>query len=275
MEFEYIYALQNKSFGAHHIKIGKTKQKPVLRARELYQGASGVPEPFDVALACQVADCTAAERKIHKRLEVYRSNNRREFFIIPIDVARMVIVSICQQINQSSNCFVEDPIVIDSRELSKSDKFSDDGETEDLHGMYWLKNLDDLQVAPPGTSLLSNEQKQRAEIISAVFFSILPSNVEDWATSFSRDMNPEVEISVWENITKAFLKIDQVKYLSDNQKKEALSLLLLRSMMSVSQVLEGHKLSTLSKKVAKEILREYEAKLVRMVVSRHPLIRQP
>jgi hypothetical protein len=276
MEFEYIYALQNKSFGVHHIKIGRTTRKPVLRAKELYSGASGVPEPFDVAFACQVTDCVVAEKKIHERLKAYRSNKDREFFIIPIEVAKRVIFSVCWQINESSGYFVENPVVINNQELDESDHFLDDSRTENLPGVRWFKSLDDLLKVlpyPPGTSLLSDEQKQRIEVISAIFLSVYPKNAQDWNKDFSRDINPEIEISVWENIAKAFLKIDQVKYLSDEQKKEALFILLMRSMMSASKVLEGEKLSTLSKRAAKEILRGYEAKPVMMVISHHPLLR--
>lgn len=276
MELEYIYALQNKSFGVHHIKIGRTTRKPVLRAKELYRGASGVPEPFDVAFACEVTNCKEAEKKIHERLKAYRSNKDREFFIIPIEVARRVIFSVCRQINELSGYFVENLVVIDSRELDESDQFSDDGESENLPRVHWVK-IDDLlnkvRLAPPGRSSLSDEQKHRIEIISAIFSNVYPKKAEDWTKDFSRDMNPEIDISVWENIAKAFLKIDQVKYLSDEQKKEAFALLLMRSMMSVSKVIEGYKLSTLSKRAAKEILRGYEARPVMMAFDHHPLRR--
>lgn len=277
MEFEYIYALQNKCFGAHHIKIGRTTRKPVLRANELYRGVSGVPEPFDVAFACQVTNCKEAEKKIHESLKAYRSNKDREFFIIPIDVANSVIFRVCQQINESSGCLVDNPVVIDSRKLDELDQFSDDSETENLPGVHWFKSWDEFFLnvlpSPPGRSSLSDEQKHRIEIISAIFSNVYPKKAEDWNEGFSRDMNPEIEISVWENIAKAFLKIDQVKYLSDNQKKEAFDLLLMRSMMSVSKVLEGYKLSTLSKRAAKEILRGYEARPVMMAFDHHPLLR--
>ncbi len=275
MEFEYIYALQNKCFGAHHIKIGRTTRKPVLRANELYRGVSGVPEPFDVAFACQVTNCKKAEKKIHESLKAYRSNKNREFFIITIDVAKRVIFSVCRQINELSGYFGENLVVIDSRELDESDQFSDDSESENLPGVHWL-SFDDLlnvSLSPPGISSLTDEQKQRVEVISAIFENVYSDNTEDWAKDFSRDINPEVEISVWENIAKAFLKIDQVKYLSDDQKEEAFGLLLMRSMMSVSKVIEGYKVSTLSKRAAKEILRGYEARPVMIRIDPHPLLR--
>ncbi|MEW6499496.1 MAG: hypothetical protein AB1589_44580, partial [Cyanobacteriota bacterium] len=87
------------------------------------------------------------------------------------------------------------------------------------------------------------------------------------------DENPEIEICVWENIIKAFLKIDQVRYLSDEQKKEAFILLFMRSMMSTSKVLENWKLCKLPERAVKEILRGYEAKPVMLVIGHFPILR--
>lgn len=142
MKSEYIYALQNKSFGVHHIKIGKTTRKPDLRAKELYSGASGVPEPFDIAFACQVSDCEVAEKRIHERLKTYRTNRSREFFIIPLEVAKTVILSVCRQINRSSNCFIGNLVIIDSREFDEPDQLLDNMEVEDLAGVVWLNSGD-------------------------------------------------------------------------------------------------------------------------------------
>jgi hypothetical protein len=96
------------------------------------------------------------------------------------------------------------------------------------------------------------------EVISEILANVHSQAYEQWIINFSRDMNPEIEICVWEAIAKAFLKVDQVKYLSDDQKKEAFCLLLMRSMMPVGKVLERVKLITFSRQTAKEILRSYE-----------------
>ncbi len=99
MNSGYVYILQNGSFGSHLIKIGMTAREPDVRAKEIYRGASGVPEPFDIVFACQVADCRAAEKKIHGRLRAYRSNKDREFFIIPVKVAERIVLNVCKAIN--------------------------------------------------------------------------------------------------------------------------------------------------------------------------------
>ena len=37
--------------------------------------------------------------------------------------------------------------------------------------------------------------------------------LDEWIVNFTRDEHPEEEIFIWESIVKAYLKIDQVKYL--------------------------------------------------------------
>ncbi|GAX45385.1 hypothetical protein NIES4075_64060 [Tolypothrix sp. NIES-4075] len=260
MQAGYIYALTNKSFGDYVIKIGMTRRKPYTRAKEIYVGASGVPEPFDVAFACQVSDCAEAERKIHERLKTYRSNKKREFFTIPIEVARKIILKVCQEVNKLFGSSVENLIVIDSGIIYAPDLSLEDICTNDSSECFWISINKLMFSALPGRSSLSNESKERIEVLSDIFRNTFPDRtLEDWVIDFSRDSNPQSEIVVWENIAKAFLKVDQVKYVSKEQKKEALFLLLMRSMMSASKVLEKVKLKTLCKKVAKEILRGYEA----------------
>ena len=240
-----------------------TTRKPDIRAKEMYRGASGVPEPFDIAFACSVADCKIAEKKIHERLRAYRSNKKREFFIISIEVAKKVILSVCKEINQLFGYSIENPIVIDA--LAKKDS---NLHLEEIFVEQFYANLPYevtqfstdriISSSPPGTSLLTNEQKQRIEIIGEIFTDVFPGTTEDWISDFSKDVYPEREIYIWENMAKAFLKIDRVKYFSEEQKKEAFSLLLMRSMRSTSEVLKEHKLKTFSRKMAKEILGGYE-----------------
>ncbi|MEH2288326.1 hypothetical protein [Nostoc sp.] len=121
-----------------------------------------------------------------------------------------------------------------------------------------MLSINSIVSSPLGTSLLSDEQKARVEIIAEIFANIFRDNLDAWIMDFSRDHNPETEIYIWEHIATAFLKIEQVKFLSEEQKKEAFGILLMRSMTSASKVLEQFKLKTFSRKVAKEILREYK-----------------
>jgi len=75
----YIYVLQNDSHDPFVLKIGMTRHSPDKRAKEIYWGATGVPEYFDIAVAFSVGDCILAEKVIHQRLSTFRVNPRREF----------------------------------------------------------------------------------------------------------------------------------------------------------------------------------------------------
>ena len=94
----YLYILQNKSFGNNLIKIGMTTREPDIRAGELSR-ASGIPEKFHISYACQVADCSLAEKEVHHILQSYRSNKKREFFVIAVEIAKRIIVDTCREIN--------------------------------------------------------------------------------------------------------------------------------------------------------------------------------
>lgn len=248
----YIYALQNRSFGSNIIKIGMTTREPEVRAKEIYRGASGVPEPFEIAFACKVADCEVAEKKIHRRFNAYRSNKAREFFIIPVEIAKKVIISVCQEVNKLFGYYTDELIVIENQMTYSLNDCADDPPE------VVMLSVTSLVPSPTGTSLLSDEQKARVEIIAEIFANIFRDTSDAWIMDFSRDHNPETEIYIWEHIATAFLKIEQVKFLSEEQKKEAFGLLLMRSMTSASKVLEQFKLKTFSRKTAKEILREYK-----------------
>ena len=253
MQAGYIYALKNKSFEDYVIKIGRTVREPDTRAREMYSGASGVPEPFDIAFACRVSDCVEAEKRVHNKLQVYRRNRDREFFIIPIQVVRRVILDICQGIEKSLGSSIKNLIVIDIQNLDELDCASDNVCNDNSSDLIEV-DIEQLVLSAPGRSLLSKEQEERIEVIAEIFRDVFPDAIQHWLTDFSRDAHPEDEILIWENLAKAFLKIDQVKYLSEQQKQEAFFLLLMRTMTPASKILESFKSKTFCKRVIKEIL---------------------
>lgn len=86
----YIYVLANPSTSGI-VKIGKTRQNPVERAKEL-SSASGVPTPFIVVYHAYFDDCIQAEQFVHAKLQNSRVSNNREFFQIPIPVAVDAVV---------------------------------------------------------------------------------------------------------------------------------------------------------------------------------------
>ena len=87
----YIYILENE-FMPGLLKIGKTKQQPVKRARDISRGIN-IPGKFTVSYKRIVSEYTECERTIHKLLSDYRYNEDREFFSISLNDAVRIIDS--------------------------------------------------------------------------------------------------------------------------------------------------------------------------------------
>ena len=84
-----IYVLTNEAMPGL-VKIGKTTQdKPQVRMDQLY--TTGVPVPFDCAIAMRVEDPSAIEQALHIAFGPQRINARREFFTIAPEQAIAII----------------------------------------------------------------------------------------------------------------------------------------------------------------------------------------
>jgi hypothetical protein len=86
----FIYILSNPAMPGL-LKIGSTSGPVEKRVSQL-NSATGVPEPFRPEFIIPVYEgLKAAERKAHAALNIYRQHNRREFFKVPVDVARYLL----------------------------------------------------------------------------------------------------------------------------------------------------------------------------------------
>ncbi|UPR49868.1 GIY-YIG nuclease family protein [Vibrio cyclitrophicus] len=256
----YVYVLKNSSYEAYVVKIGKTTQNPTVRASQLYWGATGVPEHFDVAFVCAVPDCNIAESKIHKVLSSYRRNNRREFFHLPLETAKKAVLSICIDLFGSEHV----KIVVDLTGEQVLDEGADEElkDIEESEGTITISSnmLSKLIKSPVNTSRLTEFQKTRIAVINEVFQEVFPCTAENAYENFSRDNNPDREIKIWESMAKAFMKVSTSSYVSEDVKEEAYSLLLLRSQMKTSEVLEQITPVAMGDKQAKSLLKAYELK---------------
>ena len=90
----YVYVLMNPSMD-NLVKIGKTERSPEERAKELSRN-TGIPNEFVVAYKKHVFNCDTVENLVHKYLKRFRSNERREFFTIPVERAISVIERIAR-----------------------------------------------------------------------------------------------------------------------------------------------------------------------------------
>jgi T5orf172 domain len=75
---EIVYVLTNEAMPGL-IKIGRTNGDLATRVKTLYQNP-GVPLPFEVFYACEVADATFVEKQLHDAFGDHRISQRREFF---------------------------------------------------------------------------------------------------------------------------------------------------------------------------------------------------
>ena len=76
---DIVYGLTNTTMPGL-VKIGRTSRELQVRVAELH--TTGVPQPFDVAVAYRVDDGAVIEQALHRAFRPYRISDRREFFRI-------------------------------------------------------------------------------------------------------------------------------------------------------------------------------------------------
>ena len=95
MEKGYVYVLTNPSFKEDWVKIGKSKQVPDVRSKELFNTA--VPLPYEIYATLKTEKYSEAERMIHRsidRISDLRINKNREFFNIEPEKAYDILCDI-------------------------------------------------------------------------------------------------------------------------------------------------------------------------------------
>ena len=92
-----IYVMRNGNLGDNVYKIGLTTKTTDERARQLSK--TSIPDKFYVMREWNVKDCYLAEKTIHKLLDKYRVDKRREFFELDMRTVNKVIDSVIEKIN--------------------------------------------------------------------------------------------------------------------------------------------------------------------------------
>ena len=82
------------------IKIGYTTRTAEDRARELYEGALGVPKPFVVVHINDCEEPRELEAAVHERLARDRINKNREFFKCSADDAYQLVKDLHKESQQ-------------------------------------------------------------------------------------------------------------------------------------------------------------------------------
>lgn len=90
----FVYIMSNEAMPGL-VKIGRTKNHPLQRARELC--TTGVPEPFHLEHAAWFGDAGAAERDMHEHFAHRRVPTGREFFAVECEdaIERLMTFALC------------------------------------------------------------------------------------------------------------------------------------------------------------------------------------
>ncbi|CAI2050907.1 T5orf172 domain [Serratia ficaria] len=260
VDYGYVYILNNNSYCNNIIKIGFTKNNPGQRANQIFSGATGVPEPFNVVFACKVIDYKKTEKIIHRSFKSYRVSNRREFFCLPLDVAEYVVLDVCNEINILNGFSINNPFI---------DNRMDSAESEpEVEGASFWADINNIFPQECFISSLTKDQENRVLIIYKILGKVYPNSLWSWVDDFRKDRTPEIEIKIWEGIAKAFSKVDSRFSLSTDSAKEVYTLLLMRSGSKKSDVIRNYQPKLFSPKHVSEILDCYELKPIPIVVSR-------
>ncbi|GAB5419144.1 MAG: hypothetical protein Crog4KO_06520 [Crocinitomicaceae bacterium] len=93
----YIYVMRNPMFPDSTFKIGLTTNDTSLRAKQLSK--TSVADKFHVMNEWATKDCYKAEKEIHRILDKYRVDKRREFFTLDMKEITKTIEDVLKQIN--------------------------------------------------------------------------------------------------------------------------------------------------------------------------------
>jgi len=123
-----------------------------------------------------------------------------------------------------------------------------------------------LKLGPVRHASLSEEQIRRITQFKTILDDVDPTSLEETIKNFCRDMNPDREIEIWENITKHFGKFVRSGARTTEQKKEAFMALLVRSGCSDEQMLAQLQLKYLTRNEIEMLIADFgEAKPVEVV----------
>lgn len=112
----------------------------------------------------------------------------------------------------------------------------------------------ELKPGPIQHAKLSDDQMKRIERVQNIFNEVDPSPLDKWVEDFRRDINPENELKIWENMASVFATFTASRDLSLDAKKEVFQVVLMRSGAPDTEVTKHLKLKVLTEGDAKEVM---------------------
>jgi len=116
----------------------------------------------------------------------------------------------------------------------------------------------DIQPGPIRHDQISDELDARIRRFAAVFAEVYPITHKEWLDGFQRDVVPENEVAIWEQMASAYSKFLAATDVDEAARKEAFGLLLVRSSTADVQA-QFSELKALTPDQAKTLLAHYEA----------------
>lgn len=174
----YLYCFSNDSL-KNLYKIGMTTRSVEERLKEA-NSSTWCPDKFKVELSVKINNVEEREKIVHKLLEEYRSNSRREFFEAPLEKVKLIFDLLREEDIKSENIVVEvakskvEPKGMITRSIEKKhdiyDEFiSENKEFLETHSEYrdiyskfyeWFSNKHPNKFVPTLETLMFNLEKR-------------------------------------------------------------------------------------------------------------------
>lgn len=120
-------------------------------------------------------------------------------------------------------------------------------------------NPNDIQTNPTVLQELTGEQEAAIREIHEALLEVDPSSYQSKVDDFSRDLDPDKEIAIWQEIARVYQVFETDHPQAQKaSKSEVYQLLLMRSMVPTEEVLRDTPLKTLTKDEAREVLSAYK-----------------
>lgn len=128
-------------------------------------------------------------------------------------------------------------------------------------------NPNEIQQGPTLHDELPDPLLDRIKAVHESFADVDGTPLEKWIDDFKRDLDPEGNIKIWEDMKNAYNAYCNDRALPLETRKEVYKIVLMRSMMSDSEVLARVELKYVSAKDARMILASYlgEAKPIDVI----------
>ena len=120
----------------------------------------------------------------------------------------------------------------------------------------WI-DPNEVQFSPTMHEKLPDELLERIKVVHATFADVDGTPLDKWVEDFKRDLNPEPNVKIWEDMKIAYDGYCEGRDLPLATRKEVFRVVLFRSMAAPKDVLERIDLSILSKDDASEIMEGY------------------